>query len=50
VKELETAIHQFIQAHNDKPKPFRWTKCADEILKNLQRFASETVATYARNH
>lgn len=50
VKELETAIHQFIQAHNDKPKPFRWTKCADEILKNLQRFASETVATYAGNH
>ena len=50
VKELETAINEFIQAHNDKPKPFQWTKSADEILKNLQRFAAETVATYARNH
>lgn len=50
VKELETAINQFIQAHNDRPKPFQWTKSADEILKNLQRFASETVATFTRNH
>jgi transposase len=49
VKELETAINQFIETHNADPKPFQWTKSADEILKNLQRFASETVKTYARN-
>jgi transposase len=49
VKELERAITEFIQTHNDDPKPFRWTKSADEILKNLQRFAGETAATYARN-
>lgn len=49
VKELEAAIAEFIQIHNTDPKPFRWTKSADEILKNLLRFATETVATYERN-
>jgi transposase len=49
VQELEKAIDQFIQAHNSDPKPFRWTKSAAEILKNLQRFACETVATSAGN-
>lgn len=44
VKALETAIRQFIEEHNISPKPFRWTKSADEILKNLERFAAETVA------
>jgi transposase len=44
VQDLESAIKQFIQAHNEKPKPFLWTKTADEILKKLQRFAAETVA------
>jgi transposase len=49
VKELETAISEFIQTHNADPKPFRWVKSADQILKNLQRFAVETVTTYTRN-
>lgn len=49
VKELEAAISEFIQTHNAHPKPFQWTKTADEILKNLQRFASETITTYTRN-
>jgi transposase len=43
VKELETAIKQFIAAHNENPKPFLWTKSADQILENLRRFATETV-------
>jgi transposase len=50
VKELETAISQFIQIHNTDSKPFQWTKSADDILKNLHRFASETIATFTRNH
>jgi transposase len=49
VKELETAINEFIQTHNADPKPFRWVKSADEIMKNLQRFAGEILATSARN-
>ena len=46
VKALESAIHEFIEAHNNSSRPFRWTKSADEILKNLQRFAAETVAVH----
>jgi transposase len=44
VKALESAIEQFIQAHNENPKAFQWTKSADEILRSLQRFAAETTA------
>jgi transposase len=47
VKALELAIEQFIRAHNEDPKPFQWTKSADEILRNLQRFAAETIAIQA---
>jgi transposase len=43
VRELELAIEQFITAHNENPKPFIWTKSADQILENLRRFAAETV-------
>ncbi len=32
VAELKHAIYEFIDAHNDGPKPFKWTKSADEIL------------------
>jgi transposase len=35
VAELEADIHAWIQAWNDDPKPFVWTKTADEILDNL---------------
>ncbi len=43
VQALELAIRQFIEDHNVNPKPFQWTKSADEILKSLQRFAAETI-------
>jgi transposase len=35
VAELEADITAWIQAWNDDPKPFVWTKSADEILHNL---------------
>jgi len=38
VTELETAIRIFIDAHNADPKPFVWTKTADEILASIARF------------
>jgi hypothetical protein len=44
VLALEAAIKGFIEAHNGKPRPFQWTKTADEILENLKRFAMETAA------
>jgi len=46
VKALERAITEFIAVHNESPMPFQWIKSADEILKNLQRFASETASIH----
>jgi transposase len=41
--ELEAAIHAYIDAHNADPKPFRWTKSADDILASVQRFCTRTL-------
>jgi transposase len=35
VAELEADLNAWIQAWNDNPKPFVWTKTADQILENL---------------
>jgi transposase len=37
-RELETAIRRYIETTNGKPKPFVWTKTADEILSSIARF------------
>ena len=37
VKELEATIMQFIDRHNKSPKPFVWTKNAEEILEKVGR-------------
>jgi len=47
VQELEDAIREFIKAHNQQPKPFRWTKSADQILASIARFATSTLAAHA---
>lgn len=44
VKELETAIRAYIEVHNEDPKPFVWTRTADEILASIARFAQRTRA------
>jgi transposase len=36
--ELERAIRHYLAIHNDSPRPFVWTKSADEILASLARF------------
>jgi transposase len=43
VPELKAAIQEFIDAHQTNPKPFVWTKSADEILASIARFAQRTV-------
>jgi transposase len=48
VRELESAILEFIDAHNEQPKPFVWTKSADAILNRIGRFASRTMARLAQ--
>lgn len=45
VRDLESAIEQFVTAHNQNPKPFVWTKSADQIFENLRRYAAETLKT-----
>lgn len=40
---LERDIRAFIDAHNADPKPFRWTKSADDILTTIQRFCQRTL-------
>jgi transposase len=44
VPELETAIREFLAAHNEAPKPFKWVKTADDILAKVARFCADTVA------
>ena len=37
-RALETAILEYIAITNEPPRPFRWTKTADEILASVERF------------
>lgn len=41
--DLQAAIHAYIDAHNAQPKPFRWTKSADDILAAINRFCLRTL-------
>lgn len=43
VKELETAIREYIQIHNEDPAPFVWTRTADQILASIARYARRTL-------
>jgi hypothetical protein len=40
VAALRTDIKSFIELHNAKPKPLRWTKSADDILSSIERFCA----------
>jgi hypothetical protein len=42
---LETAIKQYVNFTNENPKPFTWTKTADEILQTVARFCQRTSET-----
>lgn len=37
VNELTTAIMQYIDIHNESPKPFIWTARASDIIENFKR-------------
>lgn len=37
VDDLETAIYDYLLQHNAKPKPFTWTKTAQDILARERR-------------
>lgn len=45
VTQLEDAIHEYLDASNEDPKPFVWTKTADQILESIKRFCLRTSGT-----
>ncbi len=44
--ELESAINAYIKTRNADPKPFRWTKPADDILASVERFCRRTISLH----
>jgi hypothetical protein len=42
-RELERGIRDFLQHNNEHPKPFIWTKSADQILASIKRFCQYTL-------
>jgi hypothetical protein len=49
-RKLRAAILAYVEAHNDKGKPFTWTKTADEILDKMRRFGLRTQQVHAQCH
>jgi transposase len=45
VRELETAIKRYLAVTNESPRPFVWSKTADEILDSVARFCKRTSET-----
>jgi transposase len=45
---LEAAIYEFLDANNDAPTPFRWTKSADQILEKVAKLCRDTVKLHSR--
>jgi len=41
-QELEAALRRYVQTYNQDPKPFVWTKTADQILAAVARFCKRT--------
>jgi transposase len=47
VGQLQAAIEQFLGVSNQAPRPFLWTKTADEILDKVARYAGATLRAHA---
>lgn len=45
VRELEAAIKRYLAVTNESPRPFVWSKTADEILDSIARFCKRTSET-----
>ena len=42
---LETAIKEYLEVYNEEPRPFIWTKSADQILESIQRYCKAITDT-----
>ena len=45
VADLERAIADYLDTHNQKPRPFAWAKSADLILDQINRTCERLVPT-----
>ena len=43
VDDLEAAIYAYLAHHNEKPKPFRWTRSAEDILASERLVATDEI-------
>ena len=50
VKELTTDLETWVATWNDNPKPFVWTKTADQILDKLKRYLTDIQQTSDAGH
>jgi transposase len=41
-RQLEDCIRQYLDTYNTEPKPFIWTKSADDIMASIERFCLRT--------
>ncbi|MDQ2925236.1 MAG: IS630 family transposase, partial [Acidobacteriota bacterium] len=41
-RQLEQAIKLYLDINNASPKPFVWSKSADDILASVERFCLRT--------
>jgi len=46
VEELEAAVLAYLERHNAEPKPFRWSKSADQILASVGSACERTLAVH----
>ena len=46
IHALEADIRQWIDTWNENPKPFTWTKTADEILNSLAKYLAPISARH----
>jgi transposase len=46
VEELEAAVLAYVERHNAEPKPFRWTRSADQVLAGISRACERTLAVH----
>jgi transposase len=44
-RALEQTIYQYLRVYNEDPKPFIWTKTAEQIFESLARFCQRTSGT-----
>jgi transposase len=48
-RELERDIRAFLRHTNEHPKPFIWTKSADQILASIRRFCQYTLEAQGKD-